>query len=68
MLSIKSPDVYGIVFSHTVFQKDISFGMECSSEGKGSKNHVPQEKIKGMKHVILKTSLRKEHASNNREC
>lgn len=62
--------IYGKILSQTVFQKDIGSCMECDSEGKESKNHVPQERMKGVKHIITETSLEKEveNVSNNREC
>ena len=34
--------IYGKILSQTVFQKDIGCLMECDSEGKESKNHVPE--------------------------
>ena len=43
--------------------------MECDSEGKKSKNHVPEERMKGVEHLIIETSLGKvENPSNNTEC
>lgn len=44
--------------------------MECGSEGKESKTHVPPGRVKGVEHIILEKSLGKKvrHVSNNREC
>lgn len=61
--------IYGKILSQTVFQKDIGSHMECDSEGKKSKNHVPEERMKGVEHLIIETSLGKvENPSNNTEC
>lgn len=53
-----------------MFQKDIGSCMECGSEGKESKTHVPPGRVKGVEHIILEKSLGKKvrHVSNNREC
>ena len=61
--------IHGKILSQTVFQ-DTGSHMECDSESKESKNHVPQERMKGVEHIIIETSLEKEveNASNNREC
>lgn len=62
--------IYGKILSQTVFQKDIGSRMECDSAGKESKNHVPEERMKGVKHIIIEISLRKEveNVPNNTEC
>lgn len=52
-----------------MFQKDIGSCMECGSEGKESKTHVPPGRVKGVEDILEKSLGKKVgHASNNREC